>query len=285
MMELLLILLKGSVVTLILAIGMSSTFSDLAYLWRRPALLARSFLAMYIMVPLAAWLIIKVFPIAPAVKAALLILAASAGAPLLPRKLLGLGSGAYTFSLVVSSSVLAIFFVPAWVALLGRHFEAAAAISPVVVGLVVAKTFLVPLAIGMVLRAFAPAWCERVANRLLAFAGIVLAGCGIALLAVNWEVLLHVRVMGIAALVALLLAALAIGHVLGGPLPDDRTALAVACSTRHIGLAVLVASSFPGSRSAVLVAVYILVSLLVTLPYLRWRRSLAGRQVSDGVAG
>jgi bile acid:Na+ symporter, BASS family len=108
--------------------------------------------------------------------------------------------------------------------------------------------------------------------------------CGVALLGVNWEVFLHVRVMGIAALVALLLAALAIGHALGGPAPDDRTALAVACSTRHIGLAVLVAASFPGSRSAVLVAVYILVSMLVTLPYLRWRRWRAGLQASDGAA-
>ena len=36
------------------------------------------------------------------------------------------------------------------------------------------------------------------------------------------------------ALVVLLLA-VAIGHVLGGPHPDDRTALAIACATRHKG--------------------------------------------------
>jgi len=284
-MEILLTLLKLSVVALILAIGMSSTFADLGYLWRRPALLARSFLAMYVLVPLAAWLIVKVFPIGPPVKAALLILAASAGAPLLPKKLLGLGSGAYTFSLVVSSSVLAIFLVPAWVWLLGQHFEAAADISPTVVAFVVAKTFLVPLAIGMILRAWAPGWCERLANRLLAVAGIVLAACSVALLAVNWEVFLHVRFMGMGALFALLVMALAIGHALGGPSADDRTALAVACSTRHIGLAVLVASSFPGTRSTVLVAAYIVTSMLVTLPYLRWRRARARRQASAGAAG
>lgn len=60
----------------------------------------------------------------------------------------------------------------------------------------------------MFLRAFAPAWCEPFANRLPGFAGIVLAACGVALRGVNWEVFLHVRVMGIAALAALLLAAL-----------------------------------------------------------------------------
>jgi BASS family bile acid:Na+ symporter len=38
----------------------------------------------------------------------------------------------------------------------------------------------------------------------------------------------------------------AIGHALGGPNPGHRTALAIACATRHIGIAVLVATSFPG---------------------------------------
>ena len=284
MMEVLLTLLKLSVVALILAIGMSSTFSDLGYLWRRPALLARSFLAMYVAVPFAAWLVVQAIPVAPPVKAALLVLAASAGAPLLPKKLLGLGSGAYVFSLVVSSSVLAIVLVPVWVALLGRYFEAAADLSPVTVALVVAKSFLVPLAIGMVLRALAPRLCERLANRLLALAGIVLAASGVVLLALSWETLLQVRGWGVLALVVLLLISLAIGHALGGPLPDDRTALAVACSTRHLGLAIVVASSYPGARSIVLVAAYFATSLLVTLPYLRWRRKVAAKSRSVGTA-
>ena len=54
--------------------------------------------------------------------AALLVLAVSAGAPLLPRKLQRFGSSAYTFSLVVISSLLAIVVVPAWIALLAWHF-------------------------------------------------------------------------------------------------------------------------------------------------------------------
>src|SRR5271165_6755745 len=48
------------------------------------------------------------------VEIALLVLAVSAGAPLLPRKLMKIGDGAYIFSLVVTSSLLAILVVPAW---------------------------------------------------------------------------------------------------------------------------------------------------------------------------
>ena len=81
MAEALLLLVKISVGALILAIGMGATLADLIYVWRRPGLLLRSLLAMYVLVPLAAFLLVKAWPLAPGVKAALLVLAVSAGAP------------------------------------------------------------------------------------------------------------------------------------------------------------------------------------------------------------
>jgi predicted Na+-dependent transporter len=272
MTEILLSALQVSVVLLILGIGMSSRVADVGHLWHRKALLVRSVVAMYVLVPLAAFVIVRTFPITPPVKAVLLVFAASAGAPLLPKRLLSLGSGAYVFSLVVSSSLLAIVVVPAWVWLLGRHFEAAEAVSFVNVALLVAKAFLLPLAIGMAVSAAAPAWSQRHAGKVLSVAGLLLASSGVVVLAVNWEIFLSVRPIGVAALLTLMVVSLAIGHLLGGPLPDDRTALAIACCTRHIGLAVLVASSFPGSNTLLILGVYLVASLLVTIPYLRWRK-------------
>lgn len=272
MTETLLTILKLSVGALILAIGMGSTFSDLAYLWRRPGLLLRSLLAMYVLVPLAAFLLVTLLPLAPGVKAALLVLAVSAGAPLLPRKLGGFGSDAYVFSLVVTSSLLAIVVVPAWVALLAHHFGVATELAPADVAAAIAKAFLAPLAIGMVIRALLPAFSAQVADRLLAIAGVVLTVTGLVLLIGGWQLFLEVRWQGMAALVVLLLIALAIGHVLGGPSADDRTALAIACATRHIGVAVVVATSFRGPKTAVLIAAYVVASALVAIPYLRWRR-------------
>ena len=49
----LLLALKVLVAALIFAIGLGSTPGDLAYLWRRPGLLLRSVVAMYVAVPLA----------------------------------------------------------------------------------------------------------------------------------------------------------------------------------------------------------------------------------------
>jgi len=55
----LLLVLKTCVATLLCAIGLGSTPADLAYLLRRPALLSRSLLAMYVAVPLAALAIVR----------------------------------------------------------------------------------------------------------------------------------------------------------------------------------------------------------------------------------
>ncbi|MBK5967109.1 hypothetical protein CCR95_24325 [Thiocystis minor] len=268
----LLLLLKLAVGAIILAIGMDSTLKDLTYLWRRPALFLRSVLAMYLLVPLAALALVKILPLSPGVEVGLLVLAVSAGAPLLPRKLLRIGDGAYIFSLVVTSSLLAIILVPAWLAVLGPEFGDPIQLRPERVALVFAKSFFLPLALGMLIRWRFPAVAGRIGDHLMRIGGLVLTGCAAALLILHWEVLLDAHWFGVLTLAGLVIIALAIGHLLGGPAEEDRTALAIACSTRHLGIAVLVASSVPGPRTSVIVAVYILTSAAISIPYLHWRR-------------
>jgi Ni,Fe-hydrogenase I cytochrome b subunit len=109
--------------------------------------------------------------------------------------------------------------------------------------------------------------------------------CGVLLLISHYELLLLTHWLGFVALVALMLTALAIGHLLGGPTADDRTALAIACATRHIGIALLVATAFPGPRTAVLIAVYVVASAAVSIPYLKWRRAKAAASRAARVSG
>jgi BASS family bile acid:Na+ symporter len=68
--------------------------------------------------------------------------------------------------------------------------------------------------------------------------------------------------------------------VVGGPQEENRSALAVACATRHIGVAVVVATALPGGRVAVVISIYIAISVAITLPYTRWRRVVAARQAA-----
>ena len=269
----LLLLLKISVGIIILAIGMDSTLREIAYLWHRPGLLFRSVLAMYVLVPLAALALVKILTLPPGVEIGLLVLAVSAGAPLLPRKLLNIGDGAYIFSLVVTSTLLAIMLVPVWLAVLGPQFGNPPNLESSRVAWVLAKSFLLPLALGMLVRWLFPAVAERIGDRLMAVAGLLLTVCALLLLLLHWDVLLEASVSGVLTLAGLIVIALVIGHLLGGPAEEDRTALAIACSTRHLGIAVLVAASLPGPRTAVIIAAYILTSAVISIPYLRWRRA------------
>ncbi|MBK8639261.1 MAG: hypothetical protein IPN92_13665 [Chromatiaceae bacterium] len=284
MTEVLLLLLKLSVAAIILAVGIDSTPKDILYLWRRPMLFMRSVLAMYLLVPLVALALVTLLTLPPGVEMGLLVLAVSAGAPLLPRKLLNIGDGAYIFSLVVTTSLLAIVLVPAWLALLGPWFGYPVQLHPERVAWVFAKSFFLPLALGMLIRWRFPAFADRFGDRLMAIAGLLLTACALLLLILHWEVLLDVKWSGMLALAGLIVAALAIGHRLGGPAEADRTALAIACSTRHLGIAVLVASALPGPRTAVIVAAYILTSAAISIPYLRWRRVNASQSTLPGIS-
>jgi len=271
MTPILLLSLKLSVVAILLAIGMLTTRREITYLWQRPKLLMRSLLTMYFLVPLVAILFVTLLPLAPSLKIAVFVLAISAGAPLLPKKLMGLGSDEYVLSLVVTASILAIFTVPAWATALGPLFGRDSQLAPVAVAIVIAQSFLVPLAIGMVFRRFFPAKAEVYADNILTVANLVLTVSALLLLGANWQLIAKAGWPTLFALAGLTLSALTVGHLMGGKEPGERTVLAVSCATRHIGLAILVAAAVPGPKTAVFVAAYIVSSAIVSIPYLKWQ--------------
>jgi BASS family bile acid:Na+ symporter len=80
----LLLILKTSIAALILAVGISAVTDDIVYLWRRPVLLVKSVVAMYLVMPAVAILMARVFDLPERTELALVILAICAGAPLQP---------------------------------------------------------------------------------------------------------------------------------------------------------------------------------------------------------
>jgi BASS family bile acid:Na+ symporter len=69
-------------------------------------------------------------------------------------------------------------------------------------------------------------------------------------------------------------AGLAVGHLLGGPNADDRSALALATATRHPGVALAILNFVaPDDKApAVVVVLYLLVGLVAAAPYVAWRK-------------
>ena len=269
--QFLLLTLKVSVALLIFAVGLDSRLKDLTYLTRRPFVMLRSLLAMYVVVPLLALLAVKLLQLPAVLEIAFVVLAISAGAPMLPRKLMRLGNEQYVISLVVVSSLLAIVTVPAWLLLLGPRFERLDSLDPATVAGVLGKSFLLPMLVGIAVRWFLPEASARLSDLLLKFVGLVFTACALMLLATHWQVIEAILGPPILALGGFTLATLTVGHLMGGPDPDDRTALAVTCATRHVGVAMVVASATPGPRTVVLIVAYALASALVIIPYMKWR--------------
>ena len=69
------------------------------------------------------------------------------------------------------------------------------------------------------------------------------------------------------------MAGLAVGHWLGGPDPEDRSVLALSTATRHPGVAIAIGHEL-AEQSILLAAVLLafVVSLIISTPYVMWRR-------------
>lgn len=265
-----LLLLKYSISALIFAVGMTATGDDIVHLWRRPLLLLKSVIAMYLVMPLAAVVMARVFDLPSGTELALVILAICAGAPLLPKKLIKFGGNpSYVFSLIVTTSLLAIATVPASLHLLADFITFdTTGVTPAHVAGVILKTFLLPLGIGMLVRFLFPALADKISDFLLKAAGIVMALCALAVLAMGLPKVVEVGLPSVLAFALFTVIAILAGHLLGGPEPSDRTSLAVACASRHIGLALLVAANAPGEKTIALVVAYLLASAVVSIVYI-----------------
>ena len=270
--------LKVSVAVLLFATGMSVTVKDVLWLWRRPILLGKSVLAMYVVAPVVAVVMVRTLDLPRPTEVALVILAICAGAPLLPRKLIKLGGDApYVFSLVVTTSLLAIVTVPASLHLLERYLSFDPTVTPGAVAGAILKTFLLPLGVGMLVRAAAPAFADKLDDTLLKVASVVVVGGALVLIVGAFRQILTLGWPSFLAFAVFTLVVILGGHLLGGPDPEDRTTLAVTCATRHVGLALLVAAAAKGPNALSLVAGYLFASAAVSIPYIRWRTRVHAR--------
>jgi len=268
--------LTASILLLVFALGMRANVEHATYLFRRPGRLLRGFLAMGVVVPVVAAALVARVHLDPAVEIALLLMAVSPIPPILPAKLLDLGGRSrYVFGLLVAASLIAVVVVPLAIEVLGWLFHREAHVGAGVVARVVGVTVLLPLVIGLVVRRVAPRAAERIAPRVSGIGnGLLLVGLVAVLVFMAPAIVTLVGNGTILVIAAIVGAGLVAGHWLGGPDPDDRTALAIATSTRHPGVALAIARlNFPEeTRVPAAVFLFLLVNALVTLPYGAWRR-------------
>jgi BASS family bile acid:Na+ symporter len=274
--QLVILALQASVLCTVFGFGLKTSTDDLWYLIRRPGLLVRSLLAVFVVMPVVAVLLSVLFDFAPTVERALIALAVSPMPPLLPQKESKAGGDEkYALGLMAILALMAMAVIPLGVLILQSVFGRPLEMASGAVARVALISTLLPLAAGMTVRAFMAGLGARIekpvamiAQVLLPLALLVLLGGGApAILALigNGGILI--------AMVAFLVIGLAVGHLLGRPNRNHSVVLALSTACRHPAIALsLAAANFPEERFGSTILLYVLLGALVAVPYLVWNR-------------
>jgi BASS family bile acid:Na+ symporter len=271
--------LKASIMCLVFSLGLSAQPRQALFLFVHPGRLLRMLAAMHLIMPLLVIAAIAALPLAAPVKIALLALAVSPVPPVLTLKAPRAGgSSEYIVGLLVSNCLLAVLIVPVSLAagelLLGRPSE----IAPLEIVLRMLVSVLLPLLAGSAIHVLAPR-LARVAARPVLVAGVVLLLLAVLpVLLRSWPTIVQMTGNGmLLAFAAFVATGLLVGHLLGGPEPENRVVLGLATASRHPGIAIALAqSAFPAQTLvAPAVLAYLLVGALVSAAYLRWTKHTA----------
>lgn len=276
MKQLVILALQASVISTVFGFGLGTTTGDLSYLVRRPGLLLRSLVSVFVVMPIVAVLLAQLFDFEPTAERALIALSVSPMPPLLPRKETKAGGDEnYALGLMAILALAAMVVIPLEVLIMqkmaGRPLEMA---SGAVIRVVLIST-LVPLAAGMAVRAFMPGLAARIEKPLGALVKVLLPVAVLVLLVAAAPAILALIGNGgiVVAMVIFLVVGLAVGHVMGRPDPDHSLVLALSTACRHPAIALsIAAANFPEARFGAPILLYILLGAIVAVPYLAWHR-------------
>lgn len=270
--------LQASILGTVFSYGLQATVSDALFLVRRPGLLLRSVLAIFIIMPLVAIAMVDVFALPRATEIALVVLALAPIPPLLPKKESKAGGeGAYALGLMVVMGLLAILLVPLLAWMLGAYFDRDFGMPPKSIARIILVMIMLPLLAGMVVRIVAPAVATKLARPIELASLALLLAAAIPILFAAVPVVVNLLHSGtLLAIVAFIMIGLAVGQLLAGPVSKRQTVLALSTASRHPAIALAVAkTNFPDEPFlAATIVLYLLVVTLLAIPYVTWRRRM-----------
>jgi BASS family bile acid:Na+ symporter len=264
-----------SLAVLVFGSGLGARFADVTSLLRQPGLLVRSLLAIFVLAPLLAVLLVRVLDLGAEVSIALVALAISPLPPLLPKRGGKAGGDTeYGLGLVIVLAVLAVPVIVAAVAVLEIVFGRQYAAEPWAITRLVALSIVVPLAAGMTIAKVKPALAQRLSGPieraqrwLLPIAMVVLVISAVP------QIRPLIGTQTLLAFGVFVLGGFAIGQLLGGRDPHRAVVLAFATSCRHPATALVLASAnFPGAQERGAVALYGLMTAAAGTAYTVWSR-------------
>jgi BASS family bile acid:Na+ symporter len=273
--QLIILAAQLSILCIVFGFGLRATIDDLLYLIHRPVLLARSLLAMFVVMPVVAVLLARLFDFRPTVEIALVALAVSPVPPLLPqREVRAGGRSPYAIGLLAMLALLAVVLSPLGVEILGWIFGRSLTVAPGAIARLALLTVLAPLAAGMIAGALAPRIAASIAKPVAVSGNVLFVLAVLALLVAAapamWALVGDGTLM---AMVLFQVIAFATGHLLGGPDRDRSIVLALSTACRHPAIALTIAAAnFPEQRFGAPILLYTLVAAIGATPYLAWQQ-------------
>jgi len=267
----------ATVFLVMFSLGLASKAGDLRWALSRPGLVVRALVTVLVIVPAVAVVVTRLLGLPRAVQIGLVVMAICPGAPVALRRSLDAG-GHHSFAtaLQMMMALLAIVTMPLSIALLNPLYSGHATIAPGDVARQVFIAQLLPLGLGLLARRAAPALAVRAVPAMTKAAGLMLAAFAVLLILVIWRAVLSVSPATILAIIVITLTALAVGHAMGAPAADTRTAVAMASAMRNPGLALLVAAANNAAPEATAtVMACALWSAVTVTPYAVWRAKAA----------
>jgi BASS family bile acid:Na+ symporter len=257
--------LLAFVVSSMLAVGLSLTVGQILEPLRSARLVILALVANFVVMPLAALLIARAFQLDQPLGIALLLLGGAAGAPFLP-KLAGVARGnlAFAVGLMVLLMVLTVGYLPLVLPMLLEGVS----VDPWAIARSLIVLMLIPLMIGLAVRARAAGVAGRAAPVLNKVSTVSLTVMIVLMLVTNLrDIVALYGTRGVLASIVFLLAGFGVGWLLGGPARETRSVLAMGTAQRNIAAALVVGGqNFKDPRVTVMVVVVAIVGLLVLMP-------------------
>ena len=257
------------VLSSMLSMGLSLTVSQILAPLRNYRLIALGLLANFVLMPLAAFGIAKMLRLDEPLGIALLLLGTASGAPFLPLLArVSKGNLAFSVGLMVLLMVVTVAYMPLVLPL----FLEGVSVDPVKIGSSLVFLMMLPLAIGLVVRARLSGLAAKIQPSLGRVSMLSLA-CLIALLLITnmQNVLSLYGTRGVLASILFIAAGSGTGWILGGPQSDTRGVMALGTAQRNIAAALVVGGqNFRDPRVIVMVVVVAIVGLLMLMPFAKY---------------
>ena len=275
-------LIALTIFTIMLTMGTKIPLTDLVSVKNHPKFLAKSLLSVLVLFPLIVFLILFVFPTNKATAIALIILAASPGAPLLTKRAMMAGGRVnFSASLQVILSLLAVIFTPSILFIFAQLIpDNQGTIHFLLVAKQIAIVQFLPLSIGLVIREVSADLAEEIGNLLFNIANTLFFVMVLFVIFISFNLipLAGWQAGGVIALIIPL--GLIIGHLLGGidQNLDTRSTLATATIARNVGLALFIAIINGATIAIPTIAAYLILGVILSIPYNVWiKRQIAAQ--------